>query len=78
MSKTTRSTKMSVRKRFKVLRIIQGKSQQQIATEAGISQEFISLIETGKARPSGKVRDRLARVLDEGNADAIFGPEADS
>lgn len=49
--------------RFKVLRVMTGKSQVEVAREAGITQSFVSLIETNKAIPAGETKEKLARIL---------------
>ena len=50
--------------RFRVLRIKKGLSQIEIANKAGITQAFVSLIETKKAIPIGKTKERLAAIVD--------------
>ena len=50
--------------RFRVLRVMKGKSQVEVAREAGITQAFVSLIETKKAVPIGKTKKRLVAIVD--------------
>jgi len=42
---------------------MKGKSQIDVANEAGITQAFVSLIETKKAIPVGETRKRLAAIV---------------
>lgn len=49
--------------RFKILRVMTGLSQIEIARKAGITQAFVSLIETNKAIPAGETKEKLARIL---------------
>lgn len=48
---------------FKILRVMKGKTQVEVAREAGITQAFVSLIETNKAIPVGETKEKLARIL---------------
>lgn len=57
--------------RFRTLRIITGKSQVEIAKEAGITQAFVSLIETKKAIPIGETRKKLAAIVGD-DPDELF------
>ena len=57
--------------RFKVLRVLAGKTQTEIAREAGITQAFVSLIETKKAIPTGETRKKLAAIVDD-DPDELF------
>ena len=50
--------------RFRVLRVMKGKTQVEVAREAGITQAFVSLIETKKAMPAGETKKRLAAIVD--------------
>lgn len=48
---------------FKELRTMRGFTQEQLAEKAKITKDYISLIERGKRRPSDKLKDRLAEIL---------------
>jgi len=50
---------------------MKGKSQVEVAREAGITQAFVSLIETKKAIPIGKTKKKLATIVDA-DPDKLF------
>jgi len=54
---------MMRRSRLRMLRQAFGFSQAQIATCSGVSTFFVSLLETGKARPGEQVREALAKLF---------------
>ena len=47
--------------RFRVLRVMKGKSQVEVAREAGITQAFVSLIETKKVNRNETER-KIAKI----------------
>ena len=54
-----------------------GKTQSQLAAEVGVSQNFLSDLERGKARADAKLYARLARCLNVQAEDLIAEDEAD-
>lgn len=59
------SREMSIKNRkFKALRVFRGFTQAQLAEKIGIDQTYISLIETGKAIPTGGIKEKLASILE--------------
>ena len=46
--------------KLRVFRVIAGKSQTDLAYEAGVTQPYISLIETHRAIPTEGIREKLA------------------
>ncbi len=58
--------------RFKVFRVLAGKTQIQVAREAGVTQAFISLIENFKAIPANsKTKKKLAAIVGD-DPDELF------
>lgn len=53
---------MSNTHKFRINRILQGKTQHEIAQEAGITQAYVSQIERGIV-PKPEILNRIARVL---------------
>jgi len=51
-------------KRIRLLRTLRGISQQDLGKRAGLSQQFISFIESGKNRPSKESIKKLEKALD--------------
>ena len=49
--------------KIKKLRVEKGVTQEQLADEAGISVDFLSLIERGRNAPSFKNLEKIARAL---------------
>jgi transcriptional regulator with XRE-family HTH domain len=62
--------------RLRHLRLSRGWSQRRLAREADISEADVSRIETGRLRPYGGQRRRLARALGVRVRD-VFGPAED-
>ena len=47
---------------LKELREQSGRKQVDVATEAGITREYLSILENGRGRPSPKLAERLAAI----------------
>lgn len=67
---------LSVGTRARVLRLSRGLSQADVARLAGISQAYISGIETGRYYPTPWVRDAVARVLGVAPDELTASPSA--
>lgn len=58
-------------KKLRVLRVIKGLTQQQLAERTKTSQQIISLIETGQLEPKGRLKGSIAKVLKAKSKDFI-------
>jgi len=65
-----------MKSRLKIARILSGYGQRELAVLSGVSQQMISLIETGRYGPSPRLRTRLGRVLGQ-SPDFLFENESD-
>lgn len=65
---------MTKNQQLKLARIRAGLTQQQLATCAGVPENTISKLETGRIQPSGALFDALRRHLDLPKSD-IFANE---
>ena len=59
--------------KLKIRRVELGKKQKDVATEAGITQQYLMNLENGKSKnPSISVMTRLSKVLDSTPNDLFF------
>lgn len=49
--------------RLRILRLVRRLTQEQLAELAGLSVNFVSLVETGQSSPSAETISKLARAL---------------
>ena len=56
--------RVSFGKRLKILRVSKGMVQEELAEAAGISVDFLSLIERGRNSPSFISIEKIAKALD--------------
>lgn len=49
--------------KLKILRSLSGRTQRQLAAEASITPAFLSMLESGKRRPSKEIKKRLSIAL---------------
>ncbi len=54
---------MDIASLIKVLRLAAGMKQSQLASRAGMSQNYLSMIENGRRQPSTKILERLSSAL---------------
>lgn len=54
---------MELAKAIKLIRTASGKKQKDVAAEAGVTSNYMSLVESGKREPSLSFLKRLARIL---------------
>lgn len=58
--------------RLRIFRIISGLSQTGLAQKTGLSQPYISLIETNKAIPTSGIREKLADAVGVDDSKRLF------
>lgn len=59
--------------KLKILRITKGLKQYELAEAAGISREYLRLIENGSAKnPSRAVMEKISKVLDASVVELFF------
>jgi DNA-binding XRE family transcriptional regulator/mannose-6-phosphate isomerase-like protein (cupin superfamily) len=75
-AQTDPSEQPSVATVLRAARVASGRTQRQIATEAGVSAGLIGQIETGRTQPSVATLLAIARVLDL-SLDDLFAEETD-
>jgi transcriptional regulator with XRE-family HTH domain len=63
-------------RKFKILRLQAGLTQQQLARAVGVSENQITRIETARLRPKRDLLQQLIDVLGDGVADIFGAPEA--
>ena len=62
------------RKKLRALRVFSGQNQVDLAKKTGVTQAFISLIETGKKMPGPETMRALEKVFDA-DLKGIFNDE---
>jgi len=58
--------------RLRIFRVMSGLSQTGLAQKTGLSQPYISLIETNKAIPTTDIRKRLANAVGVDDSERLF------
>ena len=58
--------------KLKIFRVMCGKSQADLARETGLTQTYISMIETNKAIPTKKLRKKIAVAVGIEDSEKLF------
>ena len=58
--------------KLKILRVMCGKSQADLARETGLTQPYISMIETNKAIPTIELREKIAAAVGVEDSEQLF------